>query len=44
MFVWYIILPAVKLLSNHPLMSSPTHQMYIPRREGVCWKSHFDKR
>jgi len=25
-----------------PSISSLTHEMYIPRCERVCWKSHID--
>jgi len=34
--------PAIGPLTDHPLISSSTHEMNIPRREGVCWKSHID--
>jgi len=34
MFVGRIISSAIGPLPDHPLMSSPTHEMYIPRREG----------
>jgi len=38
MFVGHIVPPAIRLLLDHLLMSSSTHEMYIPRR-GVCIRS-----
>jgi len=28
--------------NNRPLISKPTHKMYIPRCERVCWKYNID--
>jgi len=33
-FVGHIVPPAIGPLSDHPLTSSPTNEMYIPRHEG----------
>jgi len=27
---------------NGSTVSRLTHEIYIPRREGACWKSHID--
>jgi len=41
-FLGHSVSPDIELLTDHPIISCPTHEMNIPRREGVCWKSHID--
>jgi len=43
-FLGHFVPPDIGLLTDHPLISSPTHEMSIPQREGVCWKFHIDQR
>jgi len=41
MFVGHIVSPVIELLSDHPSMSSLTHEMYIPQCErGVLEVPH----
>jgi len=41
-FLGHSVPPDIGPLTDLPLISSPTHEMNIPQREGVCWKSHID--
>jgi len=41
-FLRHSVPPDIGPLTDHPLISCPTHEMNIPRREGVCWKSYIN--
>ena len=41
-FLGHYVPSDIGLLTDHPLIFCPMHEMNIPRCEGVCWKSHIN--